>query len=59
MEGAESSANCVSQAAGAGTQETSMYDATNLQKLSAFNGGTMARFQAFDKAALNAGATEQ
>ena len=60
--GAESSANCVAQTAGARTQETSMYDITNLEKLSAFSKAVpeaMASFQAFDKAALNAGATEQ
>ena len=60
--GAESSANCVAQTAGARTQETYMYDITNLEKLSAFSKAVpeaMASFQAFDKAALNAGATEQ
>ena len=39
-----------------------MYDITNLEKLSAFSKAVpeaMASFQAFDKAALNAGATEQ
>jgi AhpD family alkylhydroperoxidase len=41
------------------TQETSMYDITNLEKLSAFSKAvpeTMASFQAFDKAALADGA---
>src|SRR5271165_4228989 len=59
MVGAESSANCVAQTAGARTQETYMYDITNLEKLSAFSKAVpeaMASFQAFDKAALADGA---
>ena len=35
--GAEKSANCVAQTTGARTQETYMYDITNLEKLSAFS----------------------
>ena len=57
--GAESLANCVAQTAGARTQETYMYDITNLEKLSAFSKAVpeaMASFQAFDKAALADGA---
>jgi hypothetical protein len=52
--GAESSANCGAQTAGARTQETYMYDITHLEKLSAFGKAgpeAMASFQAFDKAA--------
>ena len=48
MVGAESSANCVAQTAGARTQETSMYDITNVEKLSAFGKAVpeaMASFQ--------------
>src|SRR5580693_8564051 len=59
MVGAESSTNCVAQTAGARTQETYMYDITNLEKLSAFSKAVpeaMASFQAFDKAALADGA---
>ena len=59
---AESSANCVAQTAGARTQETYTYDITNLEKMSAFSRAVpeaMASFQAFDKAALNAGATDK
>src|SRR5258707_13148369 len=59
MVGAESSANCVAQTAGARTQETYMYDITNLQKLSAFSKAVpeaMASFPAFDEAALADGA---
>src|SRR4029077_1626313 len=59
MVGAESSANCVAQTTGARTQETSMYDIKNLQKLSAFSKAVpeaMASFQAFDEAALADGA---
>ena len=57
--GAESSANCVAQTASSRTQETYMYDITNLEKLSAFSKAVpeaMASFQAFDKAALADGA---
>ena len=49
----------VRQTAGARTQETYMYDITNLEKLSAFSKAVpeaMASFQAFDKAALADGA---
>jgi AhpD family alkylhydroperoxidase len=56
---AETSANCAAQTAGARTQETYMYDITNLEKLSAFSKAVpeaMASFQAFDKAALADGA---
>src|ERR1700730_10349783 len=59
MAGAESSANCVAQTAGARTQESYMYDIKNLQKLSAFSKAVpeaMASFQAFDEAALADGA---
>jgi AhpD family alkylhydroperoxidase len=59
MVGAEKSANCVAQTTGARTQETYMYDITNLEKLSAFSKAVpeaMASFQAFDKAALADGA---
>src|SRR6266436_2053342 len=59
MVGTESSANCVAQTAGARTQETYMYDITNLEKLSTFSKvvpKAMASFQAFDEAALADGA---